>query len=204
MTTLKPDPVVIRQQVRRERRALSLREQHAHSVAVCARLLRHPRYLGASSLGVYLAADGELDLAPVISDGWRTGKNVFLPVLHPFADNKLWFSPWRQGDLLELNRYGIPEPVTRHAPPVSPRRLDLVLVPLVAFDAHCFRIGMGGGYYDRTFWYRRVAPGWKRPKIIGVAHELQRQDVLIPMPWDVVLDAIITEKSFYACSVHAG
>lgn len=111
--------------------------------------------------------------------------------------NRLWFSEYRSGDRLIHNRYGIIEPDIRRRKPVAAWGLDLVLVPLVAFDKTGNRIGMGGGFYDRTFAYLISGNTWYKPKLIGVAHELQQLNSIQPNPWDVPLDGIVTERCLY-------
>lgn len=95
------------------------------------------------------------------------------------------------------NRFGILEPDIQHNRIMHPRSLDIVIVPLVAFDVQRNRLGMGGGYYDRTFEASRVRSEWKRPRLIGVAHELQKQKLLATRSWDISLDAVITEEGLY-------
>ena len=156
-------------------------------------------FLEARAVAVYFSADGELDLTPVAKHAWGLGKKVYLPVLHPFSHNRLWFSEWRRKDVLLLNRYRIPEPIARFRKPVDPRRLDMVFVPLVAFDTYCARVGMGGGFYDRTFGYRLRHHCWQRPLLVGVAHDVQRCDSIRINAWDIRLDAVVTERAVYFC-----
>ena len=80
---------------------------------------------------------------------------------------------------------------------MKPFALDLVLVPLVAFDARGVRLGMGGGYYDRSFAYLNFRSRWRRPRLIGVGFDFQRAESISPQPWDVCLDGVITERGFY-------
>ena len=99
---------------------------------------------------------------------------------------------------LRPNRYGIPEPERGASPRIAVRRLDLVLVPLVAFDARGRRLGSGAGFYDRCLQHLRAGRRWRRPKLIGVGYEFQRVAALAPATWDVPLDALLTEKGLYA------
>ena len=78
-----------------------------------------------------------------------------------------------------------------------PWGLDLILLPLVGFDLKGNRLGMGGGYYDRTLSYLRHRRFWIKPRLVGVAHECQKVDSLIARPWDIPLDAVVTETAFY-------
>lgn len=96
------------------------------------------------------------------------------------------------------NVYGIPEPRYRNRRIHHAVELDLLLVPLVGFDASCNRLGMGGGFYDHTLAHLSHARHYRRPKLIGVAHECQRVDAIERFPWDVPLDLVITETRRYA------
>ena len=97
---------------------------------------------------------------------------------------------------MRINRFKLPEPDVTDAEMLEPESLDLVLVPLVVFDPQLNRIGMGGGYYDRSFEFRKQ-PGCNVPALIGVAHELQKVDQLVPEEWDVRLDMVITDAAIY-------
>jgi 5-formyltetrahydrofolate cyclo-ligase len=101
---------------------------------------------------------------------------------------------------MRANRFGIPEPTSkgRHIRPA--RHLDVLLVPLVGFDSTGNRIGMGGGYYDRTLAFLNRRRQWRRPRLIGIAHECQRVAAIEPRAWDVPLQAVATERRLYARS----
>lgn len=191
------------QQLRRELRAARLaippRQQRHHSLSVSRHLAQWPAFRHAERIAVYIASGGELALDPVIADIRAAGKTPYLPLLHPFAGNKLWFSQWREEDRLQPNRYAIPEPVAKYRKPMPAFHLDMVLMPLVAFDAHCHRLGMGGGYYDRSFAYRKRHPSLRKPLLVGVAHQLQQIDELMVRPWDVAVDAVVTEAGLCRC-----
>lgn len=193
------DAKQLRRETRSRRRALSARQLHHHSVTVKRRLATWIRFRKAQSVAVYFSRDGELDLGPLVQHAWHVRKSVYLPVLHPFAHNRLWFGEWRRRDVLRPNRFRIPEPIARSRKPIGARSLDMVLVPLVAFDSRCARVGMGGGFYDRTFAYRRRHRCWHRPLLVGVAHDVQRCDFVPVNAWDIRLDAVITEQGIYSC-----
>ncbi len=192
-----PSPARLRSQIRARRCALSRREQRIHSTALTKQLCRSGFFRNSTRIALYLPADGEIDTALVLTQIRRRHKLCYLPVLRPRPQRALWFAEYRRDDRLDTNRYNIPEPRIRQRPPVPPWGLDLILLPLVAFDRHGNRLGMGGGYYDRTLAYLKIRRNWRRPKLIGLAHELQRVERLIPEPWDIPLDGVITEKSFY-------
>ena len=191
------DKKQLRRSMRQSRRALSPREQHRHSLCVSRHLSRMNCFRSSRRIACYFSADGELDITVVAKRAQSTGKNCFYPVLHNGRRIGLWFSEYRAGDPLLRNRYGIYEPLIRRRPPVKPWALDLVLVPLVAFDAHCNRLGMGGGYYDRSFSYLNSRKLWRKPRLVGIAHECQRVASLQTEPWDIPLDAVVTECRVY-------
>jgi 5-formyltetrahydrofolate cyclo-ligase len=152
-------------------------------------------------IAFYFPNDGEIDLTPLIDLAWIMRKSCFMPVLDSLRWNRLWFAPYRDGDPLVANRYGIPEPAVATRRWVRARDLDLILMPLVAFDQHCNRIGMGGGYYDRTLSYLRHRRHWRRPRIVGVAYQFQKVSEIVPAAWDVTLDGIVTDERIYRRSV---
>lgn len=143
----------------------------------------------------YWAMDGEIAL-----HAWQlrlpADLSYCLPVLHD--DGCLRFAPWRPGAPLVANRYGIPEPDVAEQALLHPTELALAVVPLVAFDRACHRLGMGGGWYDRSFAFRheRAAP----PFLVGAAFALQGVDRLEAAAWDVALDAVCTETATHTGS----
>ncbi|WP_205596274.1 5-formyltetrahydrofolate cyclo-ligase [Modicisalibacter sp. 'Wilcox'] len=186
----------LRRTLRQRRRALSPRQQRQASEALCRRLRRLPEVQRARHVALYLPNDAEIDATPLIDWLRRRGVRVYLPVLRPLAENRLWFVHYHAGTPMVSNRFGIREPDTRHgahhARQLPPWALDLVLMPLVGFDDHGNRLGMGGGFYDRSFAFtRRRRP---RPRLIGVAHDCQRVDELPVAGWDIPLDAIVSDR----------
>lgn len=190
-------PRLLRRRLRACRRALPPRVRRAHSRQLARRLGRHPLFLRSHSVAAYWSADGEIDPTPLLKLAHARHKRRFLPVLRPHPRNKLWFIEYREGEPLARNRFGIPEPALRHRRIALPWALDLMLLPLVGFDARCRRLGMGGGFYDRTLAYLRQRRHWRRPRLVGLAHECQRVERLDSQPWDVPLDMIVTEQRIY-------
>ena len=185
----------LRQTIRQQRRALPYSEAILCAEQLAQHAARHPLLLRSKRIATYVAADGEMDPMPLVESLWSAGKQVYLPVLVPFSQQKLWFARFNRGDMLACNRYGIPEPVRRCL--IKPCALDLVLTPLVAFDIKGHRIGMGGGFYDRTFAFLRRRQYWQKPDLLGLAYEFQKQDAIKPNSWDVSLHAIATELHVY-------
>lgn len=171
----------LRQTLRARRRALPYADRAHHSLLVCRHLFRSALVL-RGRVAAYAAFDGELDLWPFIARHPR----IVLPVI--LSATRMTFRPYRTGDPLRTNRFGIVEPLPGR--PVGPLALAAVLTPLVGFGEDGGRLGMGAGYYDRRF----AAP--QRPAMIGVAHELQRVDALPRREWDVPLDAVVTERGW--------
>ncbi len=193
------DKTELRKRLRARRRALSEAERFQRSHAVCERLRRRSEFQRARRIALYLPNDGEVDPTPLLDVIWGTRRTALLPVLRVLAGNRLAFHPYRPGDLLAPNRYGIPEPVAHPGEAMPPHALDLVLMPLVAFDSHGHRLGMGGGFYDRTFAFLRQRRHWHRPRLVGVAYDFQEVPELPAEPWDVPLHAVVTESRWIPC-----
>ena len=184
----------LRRQLRLARAGLTRREQLHASARAARRLAQTLRFRRTESIALYMAADDELDPAPLVRLARRDGKACYLPVLHPFLHGRLVFGAWQANTVLRPNRYGIPEPIVRRRV-IKPRHLDLVVVPLLGFDATGARLGMGGGYYDRTFAYRVRCPGWRRPLLVGYAHACQQVERLPRAVWDIPLDWVVTDQA---------
>ena len=182
----------LRREMRRRRRALGVSERRAAAQALSRHLAGTRWFVNSRTIAVYLSNDGEIDLSPLVKRAWAMGKRTYLPRLF---GSGLWFLPFHARSTLAGNRFSIPEPVEPARRRIRPMSLDLVLFPLVAFDGSGNRLGMGAGYYDRTFEAARRRTAWRGPKRIGVAYELQRTDSLPAAEWDVPLDAVVTEHA---------
>lgn len=199
MSLANPSPALaarreLRLRMRAARNALSPHERR-QCAEDCARLLHGQQlFRNARRIAAYLPADGELDTRPLIERAWAMGKQVYLPVLLPHGENRLWFAHYTADTQLVNNRFGIPEPARANYTRVAPVSLDLVLTPLVAFDAQGHRLGMGGGFYDRSFAYLLRHSRWLRPRLIGLAYAFQQQPRLAAQAWDVPLQAIATDR----------
>jgi len=145
-------------------------------------------YRSARRIALFLAFDGEPSLAPLIESAVQSGKRLYAPVI---TRSRMRFAELALGGPLGTNFFGIAEP--RLGELIDPRRLDLVLTPLVAFDDRGVRIGVGRGYYDRCFRFLRGRSAWRRPKLVAVAYELQHQPAIDENEWDVPLWGAVTE-----------
>ncbi|MCG6887218.1 MAG: 5-formyltetrahydrofolate cyclo-ligase [Proteobacteria bacterium] len=185
----------LRQALRRQRCALSEAERRHASLQLCEHVATSRLFVNSHRIAFYLPNDGEIDLQPLIEYAWQTGKQCYLPVIGPRNSRRLWFLPYAPHSPLWTNRFGISEPL--HHPGerrFKPHALNLILLPLVAFDANGNRLGMGGGFYDRTFAFLTHRRIWHRPRLLGTAYQFQQQASLPVYPWDVPLDGIATEQ----------
>lgn len=191
------DRARLRSELRSQRRAIPAPQRIAAADALADRLLSLAFAPESGYVAGYWAMDGEIAL-----HSWqvRLPRTLVycLPVLH--ADNQLRFAPWRPGDALVTNRFGIPEPDVEPASALLPEALSLVVMPLVGFDGDGRRLGMGGGWYDRSFAFRNASmpPPW----LVGVGFDAQRVDRLATEAWDVSPDAICTESRTLLAEPH--
>ncbi len=180
---------MLRRRFRALRNSLQPTIQQANARAIANHLTRSFGLLRARTVAGYIAADGEVDLSSVFEELWRMNKTATLPVINPLSE-RLDFYRHAADRPLVRGRFDIPVPEVC-AGYVPLLRIDLMLTPLVAFDAHGTRLGMGGGYYDRTL---QSKPRRLRPFLLGVAHSCQQStDVLPRQSWDIPLDGIVTE-----------
>ncbi len=183
----------LRREMRRARRRLPQRTQKHAARCLLQALTRTPLWRNIRHLAAFASADGEPDLWPLMHAAHHAGRHVYLPVVTG-AGAPLSFRQWWPGQRLTANRFGIPEPpagATRR----PARHLDVVLTPLVAFDATGNRLGMGGGFYDRTFAFLHRRRRWHHPRLIGIAHAFQQVPSLAAEPWDVPLWGVLTPEA---------
>ena len=190
------DKRALRRSLRHQRRALSEHEQRLAAQRLCQRLKTLPEIRRARRLSLYLPVNGEIDPTPLIP--WLRQRNVdiYLPVLRPFSANHLWFVAYRSDTPMVKNRFGIWEPDVRFSAQRRNRlpawALETLIVPLVGFDANANRMGMGGGFYDRSLAFmHRPGPS---PTLIGVAHACQQVASLPVEPWDVPLQVVVSDQ----------
>jgi len=183
--------------MRKRRQALSTRECRAAAQGLAQNLARLPAYRNSRRVAMYFTNDNELDPGVAMSHARDCGKHCFVPVLYPGRLRKLWFALVREKQDYAPNKLGIPEPTGTSRHWLSPMQLDLIVLPLVAFDRAGNRIGMGGGYYDRTLAYLQQRQFWRRPQLVGIAYEFQCLDSIATDNWDVGLQAIVTENNVY-------
>jgi 5-formyltetrahydrofolate cyclo-ligase len=181
----------IRRALKRQRNSLSRAEIERASRQIAQRFWKSRLLRRKRRIAVYLAMPGEVDCKWIIRGAELRKMRIFAPILFR---RRLIFAPLERDSKLRRNRYGVAEPVTATNKLVSGRDLDAVIVPLLGFDANANRIGMGGGYYDRSFAFRRHRGRWRHPLLIGVAYSFQKIANIPVAAWDVPLDFVITEQ----------
>lgn len=173
----------------------NLNEQYIRSTSnkIYKKLCQLDEYRNAKNLALYYSAKGEVSLERVWQAAPLHGKACFFPVCN---GEQLYFLPATPKTSFKRNHFGILEPDVPTSEAISLSDLDLILAPLVAFDQFGVRLGMGKGFYDRTFFDVQTTMV-KRPIMLGMAYEFQHQPVLDKQPWDVLLHGTITEKTVY-------
>lgn len=185
----------LRTTLRRQRRALDEGQQKHASEAIRRRLRSWEWFRESRHIAAFIAADGEPDLMPLLTDPSLPSKHWYLPAIDPDSPERLVFRPYQPGDPLKRTSLGFLEPGP-DAGAIAAPDLDLVLSPLVGFDTDGNRMGMGKGFYDQTFAFKRETPD-KGPWLLGIAHECQRVERLETAWWDVPLNGIMTPEACY-------
>ena len=189
----------IRHDIRKARNNLSKNQQELAAESLKVNFIQHLKSINSakkSHIALYLSNDGELDTSLLINELWNIEHAIYLPVIHPFNGANLLFQRYEKNSPMRANRYGILEPKLNCSQICPLPELDYVLMPLVAFDKFGNRLGMGGGFYDRTL-ARLHEENWQQPQLIGLAHECQQVDKLPIESWDVPLKTIITPNKTY-------
>ena len=184
-----------RRQIRERRNQLCSDTQRLAGLDLVKQFSQLPEYQTSQHIALYLSTDGELDTRPLIDALWAEGKETYLPVLHPFSPGHLLFLRYRADSPMMFNKFGIAEPrlAQQHIRPVQ--QLDLICTPLVGFDSRGHRLGMGGGYYDRTLesWFKTG----RGPRPVGLAHDCQHVEQLPIESWDIPLPKIVTPSRIW-------
>ena len=189
----------IRAEIRNTRKNLSNNQQIIAAQSLKMNFIQHLKSENTTNskhIAIYLSNDGELDTSLLIKELWNLNHAVYLPIIHPFNGANLLFQRYEKNSPMRANRYGILEPKLNCSQICPLPALDYLLMPLVAFDKQGNRLGMGGGFYDRTL-ARLHEQNWQKPQLIGLAHECQKADALPIESWDVPLETIITPDITY-------
>lgn len=186
----------IRERIAQQRCQLSLTERQEKAEGLLTTLANRPEFQTSQRIAAYWPVQGEIDPLPLVKLAFQLNKRCYLPVLQPGQEKQLLFYEYHLKDRLTPNRYGIPEPSTAQRRPIAVSRLNLVLVPLLAFSEQGQRLGRGGGYYDSSFAFLKENPRSRQLKLIGLAYEFQKMASLPQAEWDIPLCGIATEKRF--------
>ncbi|MDY7567045.1 5-formyltetrahydrofolate cyclo-ligase [Pseudomonas sp. RTC3] len=187
----------LRTQLRKARRALNPSQQRQAALGLYRQLAQHPLFRRARHIALYLPNDGEIDPRLILRAAQRRGKKTYLPVLSAWPRTKMVFQQVRHGEKFRPNRFRIPEPHINAAKQRTIWALDLIFLPLVGFDDVGGRLGMGGGFYDRSLAYQARRKAWQKPVLLGLAHECQKVERLAQASWDVPLQGTVTDKRWY-------
>jgi 5-formyltetrahydrofolate cyclo-ligase len=187
----------LRRMLRKARRALTPSQQRQAARGLYRQLAQQPLFRRAKHISLYLPTDGEIDPRVLLRAAQRRGKATYLPVLSAWPRTKMVFQRIRPGEKLQPNRFRILEPRANLARQRKVWTLDLVLLPLVGFDDVGGRLGMGGGFYDRSLAYLARRKTWRKPTLLGLAHECQKVERLAQASWDVPLQGTVTDRAWY-------
>jgi len=181
----------LRRKCRQTRAELTTSYRDDASSRICDTITRAGFFRRSNNIGCYLPSDEEVDTWPIIARAFSMGKQISVPILR--KNGSMRFRELSPDSTLLPNIFGLLEP--QEGKFVDPHRLDIVITPLVAFDSSGNRIGMGGGYFDRTFSFLKGRKLWRHPKLIGAAFDCQRVSSIAPNPWDIGLFRVVTEAS---------
>lgn len=186
----------LRKKLRARRQQLHIDAIAAASKGVTSQVILLTAFIKSQTVGIYLAQENEIDTQAIMDAAILQNKQLYLPVVPPGKSKALSFYPYHPQDPLHEDRYGILEPDSKQQTACAPNALDVVFLPLVAFDRACDRIGRGAGYYDHTFSFVMTTTV-KRPILIGLGYEFQQIEGTEPTKWDVPMDYIVTESMCY-------
>jgi 5-formyltetrahydrofolate cyclo-ligase len=184
---------LLRNKIRLKRSLLSTTDQLIYSYKAFKLLIQLPEILNCNNIAAYIAFDNELALGNIINWIWTHNKNCYLPTIYSTKSREMTFVNYCQHTKLYYNKFAIAEP-KKTAESIDLKTIDAILLPLTCFDKNCNRLGMGQGYYDRVL---SALTGSARPVLIGVAYDFQQVDIVPTNKFDITLDIVVTDKSYY-------
>jgi 5-formyltetrahydrofolate cyclo-ligase len=173
-----------------QRKKLSPALQTQAASQICQTTLAQPAFQQAQHIGCYYPVHNEVNTLAIINQAWLLEKYCYLPVVQ--NDGTLVFARYMANTPLNANAWNIPEPIEKTI--IHPTKLDIVLVPLLAFNLQKHRLGYGKGYYDKTFTHRKQQ---NQPLLIGLAYDYQLTNLGPIQDHDIAMDKIFTEKTIY-------
>ena len=188
------DRRILRRRLRCARRALTPAQQKKASLELLRQLAQHPVFRRSQHVAFYLANDGEIDPGPLMALARKRGKHCYLPIVTGWPADRMHFQRITPNQRWTKNRFNIWEPQADRSLQAPAWRLSLILMPLVGFDPNGNRLGMGGGFYDRSLAFRRRRKRWLGPTLLGLAHHCQKAESIPAEPWDIPVDGIVTDR----------
>lgn len=179
-----------RQSLRLKRQAIEAHEREQFAKQLSHQVQKIEDIQHVQKVALYLENDDEIDPKHIYRFLEAQGVELYLPILE---DKKLKFA--KAGKRFKKNKFGIDEPIATEV--LDSKQLDIIFMPLVGFDKNKNRIGMGGGFYDRTLDFKKHSTDHGKPKLYGLAFDCQQLDKIDTQPWDIKLDAIITPSKIY-------
>lgn len=185
----------LRQLLRLCRQTLSSSVRARYSRLICQQIKKTGLITENQHIALYMPKGSEVDVTPLINYVAKSNAFIYLPVLPP-EGRILSFSSLKEEGKWQENHLGITEWLSDALVPAQ--SLDIVFTPLLGFDGKCHRLGQGGGYYDATFAFLKEQHPVQKPKLFGVAFDCQKFEPIPFTEWDVPLDGVFTETTFYS------
>ena len=177
---------LLRKRLRQRREQLDLEFCRQASYKICMLISECPRFDASQSVGIYLPHRNEPDVRRILEHA--SCKQYFAPRILDADKGEMTFVPYTAETPVIPGPFAIPEPDSMEA---CPNPLDIILVPLLAFDQFGYRLGFGGGYYDR---YLAGKARGKAPLLLGAGYAFQQVEKIEAEVWDVPLDGVVTEE----------
>ncbi len=181
---------LLRQTLRKKRKSLSAFEQKIHAKYLLYQVQKSGVLRYAQHIALYSSFDGEIQTQYLFDFLSKQGKTVYLPIIDK---QTLYFVKHSPHSVYQLNRFNIKEP--KHTGRIYAKKLNVIFMPCVGFDLQGNRLGMGGGFYDKTLSFKIKQDKYRSPKLYALAHQCQQTQNLETQVWDIKPNAIITEQA---------
>ena len=174
----------LRKQIKTKLQNLTPKSRAISSKKIATKIINSDIFIHSQNIACYIPIENEVDTRLIIETIWQQGKNCYLPAFASNTKKCLCFVKFMPNDsLLKVNEKII-----------SPKNLDLVIVPLIGFNSDNFRLGRGAGCYDITFEFKLHIKNLSKPYLLGIGYKWQHIK-FEPNLWDVAMDEIITDLS---------